>query len=247
MRRFTGACVVACAGTVGFVACDLQLDPNLIGATGDASTESQQIIDSGTDTTEPIEDAKAPEDTGAPDVVTDANDGGPKRKRVFVTSAAYAGNFGANGTLALQAADTRCANAAQAANLGGTFVAWMSIATPATTAASRLKEVGGWTLVDGKTEVAASLAVLQNGALDNAINIDEKGAAVANPQAAWTGTSSNGTANAATCNSFTAVNGVGVNGLGMAGVTTAKNTTWTQSGANGNPCAQALHIYCFEQ
>jgi hypothetical protein len=239
MRRFTGACVVACAGTTAVGACDLDLPPYVADAGG------QQFLDAsfGTDVEKPAEDAKPPEDSAAPDVVADAGDSGAKRKRVFATTATFNGAFGANGQAALAAADARCQAAAVAANLGGgPFVAWLSTTNPAAPASTRLKEVGGWTLVDGKTQVAASLAVLSAGTIEVPINLDEKGVAVVAPELAWTGTAANGQANNNNCANFT----TSANVLqGLAGQTKEKDINWTQG--QQVACVAALHLYCFEQ
>src|SRR5687767_12084044 len=102
MRRFTGACFVACAGTAAISACDLGLEP----FTPDAGPTSP-LNDSGDgiDVNKPVEDSSVPqEDTGGPDVVTDGGDAGPK-KRVFVTSTVGTGAFAATGAQVLAAAD----------------------------------------------------------------------------------------------------------------------------------------------
>ncbi len=244
MRRFTGACFVACAGTAAFAGCDLDLQP----FTPDAG-EPAPVFDSGDGTVDAnkpsLEDASIPEDTGAPDATVDGGDGGT-RKHVFVTSTTGNGGFGASGVVALTGADQRCQTAATAANLKGTFVAWISSNNPATTAISRItKDVGPWYLVNGPMVFANKQAITTTGPLVP-IDKDETGKTVGAPDTVWTGTQTNGTADNQVC--ATVLGGwtsaqAGPNG--RAGNVKEKNASWTQSVAPA--CNTAHHLYCFEQ
>lgn len=72
------------------------------------------------------------------------NDGPPAnldgKKRVFVTSSSYSGNLGG-----LSGADEKCQQAADGANLGGTWMALL--ASRNVGALERVKDVGPWYLV----------------------------------------------------------------------------------------------------
>src|SRR5687767_102262 len=198
MRRFTGACVVACAGTTAASAiggCDLDLP----AYTPDAG--AQQFIDAnfGTDVAQPVEDAKVEEDTSVVDAGVDADASGP-RKRVFVTSATSNGAFGATGLAALTAADARCQTAADGQNLKGTFVAWLSFANPAAPAITRIaKDVGPWVLLGTNTVVFANKTAMTTTGPEVPIDRDETGKAVGAPDTVWTGTAANGTAEGNPC------------------------------------------------
>jgi hypothetical protein len=67
----------------------------------------------------------------------------PQHKRVFVTAAGYRGDFGG-----VTGGDTICNTTAVAANLDGTWKAWLSDST--TNAIDRIDDVGPWYLLNGK-------------------------------------------------------------------------------------------------
>jgi len=94
------------------------------------------------------------------------------QKTIFVTSAVYSGNLGG-----LAGADSDCQTLAAAANLTGTYKAWLSDGTA--TAAARLTHSSGtYVLVDG-TAVASGWTQLASGALLNPIDKTERGGAAA--------------------------------------------------------------------
>jgi len=243
MRRFTGACFVACAGTAAISACDLGLEPFVPDAGG---TLPSNDSGDGIDVNKPVEDSGGTqEDTGAPDVVIDAGDAGPK-KRVFITSTTGTGAFGATGAAALTAADTRCQSVANAANMNGTFVAWISFTNPAVPAITHIaKDVGPWYLVNGPIVFANKAAIAATGPAV-AIDRDETGKVVGAPDTVWTGTQANGAADNNLC---ATVNGswtsaqAGV--TGQVGQSKEKNQQWTQ--AQNVSCLTPHHLYCFEQ
>ncbi|MBL4634871.1 MAG: DUF1554 domain-containing protein [Kofleriaceae bacterium] len=76
------------------------------------------------------------------------------RSRVFVTSSQFSGNLGG-----LSGADSICQGAAESANLGGNWRAWLS--TPTVSAIDRIADVAPWYLPDRTTVVFASHAQLR--------------------------------------------------------------------------------------
>ena len=112
--------------------------------------------------------------------VPDAADAAPVGLRVFLSSTTSNGDFAG-----IAGGDAVCQNLATAASLGGKWVAWLSNEDgPA--AINRVTSTGPWRLVTGEV-VVASKAALVSGALQHAIDKDEKGVAVA-AGGVWTGT-----------------------------------------------------------
>lgn len=153
-------------------------------------------------------------------------------KRVFVTSSNFQGDLGG-----LAGADAKCNAAASAAQLGGTFVAWLSTAT--VNAKDRVTSNGPWHRVDKTTVVFTNKANLTTTPVV-AISTNENGVAVTS--GVWTGTVTGGTkANGDNCNNWSA-GGIGAF-IGNAGSIAA----WTDGG-QANNCAQSTtnRLYCFE-
>jgi hypothetical protein len=169
----------------------------------------------------------------------DGGDGGVKRKRVFVTSGLFNGDLKtkAGTTTGLAGADKLCRDAATAASLGGTWVAWLSDST--TNAIDRIKDVGPWYRMDGVMVFANKAGLTGNPMVR--LNINENGAAnsVLFP---WSGTNANGTKAATNCTNWTATAGT-TGECGFTGSTT--NGDWA-SGATC-PCFINYNLYCFEQ
>jgi hypothetical protein len=159
--------------------------------------------------------------------------GGPCH--VFVTSTTHTGDFGG-----LAAADEICQQQAQAANLPGTYKAWLSDSTSSPNTRF-VKSPGPYQLVDG-TRVADNYADLTDHALDALIDRTEFGQAVTMPFQCWTYTDSNGSAYGGSdhCSNWTSTSGEGHYGMT---ITTSHN--W--SNWNSNPCSQAYRLYCFQQ
>jgi hypothetical protein len=154
-------------------------------------------------------------------------------KRVFVTSAPFAGNLGG-----LAGADAKCNAAAATASLGGSFVAWLSDAT--TSAKDRVTGAGPWHRVGTTTVVFANRASLTTGPVVP-ITVTEAGLA-ATAGSVWTGTKTDGTkAPGDNCNNWSA-GGTGA----MIGSFTS-TSQWTESGQFNN-CLQSTvnRLYCFE-
>jgi hypothetical protein len=163
---------------------------------------------------------------------------------VFATSTTHNGNIGG-----LAGADAICNTRAQAANLPGTYMAWIS--TAAGSPSTRFTQSPfPYRLVTG-TKVADNWADLTDGFLDAPIDRTETGALSVNtgsscggsPRTVRTGTASNGTATNATCNNFTSNV---ANVLGHVGNTTAfQNATWSQCAQQA--CNLTTALYCFQQ
>lgn len=160
-------------------------------------------------------------------------------KRVFATKSEYPGQLGG-----LAGGDAKCATAAAAANLGGTWKAWLSDAT--TPALARIADVGPWYRVESplRTRVFNNKANLQTSPLAG-ITTDENGTALPRPfgdaPQVWTGTAVGGSSSTFHCQSWTFL-GSAYGTVGLAG---AIDNQWTISASPS--CANSAHLYCFEQ
>jgi len=163
-------------------------------------------------------------------------------RRVFVTSAAYKGDLkpAVGEALGLALGDAHCQERADAAGLGGTWLAWLSDVrmSPAT----RFEAfIGAYQLVDGAV-VAIGWADLTDGTLAHAIDLDEAG----NPafgENVWTNTAADGSsAGQMTCMNWTSLK---VTDKGTIGVTDALDGTWTS--VVDAPCSGTARLYCVEQ
>jgi hypothetical protein len=167
--------------------------------------------------------------------------------RVFVTSATYQG--GALGGLV--GADAICMMHARAANLPGTYRAWLSAgnASPST---RMLRTAGDYHLVGGEV-IAHGWTDLVDGALAHAIDHDEFGAVhEAEPScmamvAAWTNTNSDGTGFGMppahpeySCHGWT-----DMDDNGLLGNTAQTTSNWTNGGC-ATFCTMRAALYCFE-
>jgi hypothetical protein len=106
-------------------------------------------------------------------------------QRVFVTSTTSSGDLGG-----LAGADATCQQLADGEGLGGTWIAWLSIA--GVDAISRLVGNGPFVRADNSATIAEDRAQLTSGTLFNEIERTESGDIV--PGTAWTGTDPDGTA-----------------------------------------------------
>jgi cysteine-rich repeat protein len=163
-------------------------------------------------------------------------------KRVFVSSEMYNGNLGG-----LAGADAKCQTLADAANLPGTYMAWISTnqGSPST---RFTQSITSYTLVDG-TQVAANWNSLIDGSLDAAINMTELGgpAPIGDTSCAgggfatvWTATNTNGTLSGNACTNFSDTAGQGLWG------DADQTGSWT-SWCSGGICTWISPIYCFQQ
>ncbi len=160
-------------------------------------------------------------------------------KRVFVTSQTFDGDFKAYGNTGdadgLKGANTVCMQAAAAAGLGGTWVAWLSVT--GNDAINRVADVAPWFLVDGTTKAFDTHAQL--GAPANApVNMSEHGDIVSGP--AWTGTTLQGTAHSARCGEWKN-NGTSLGAWGDTG------NAFDWSYKDTQYCSKTARLYCFEQ
>lgn len=156
-------------------------------------------------------------------------------KRVFVSSDSFNGDLGG-----LAGADQACQSRAAAANLGGTWRAWLS--TSNSSAGDRLAHSElPYATLDGKV-VAANWSDLTDGTLLHPIAADEYGAPVANAQV-WTATFAGGTYTGDSCADFTSAVSFGP---AVVGNTSRTDSGWTVS--NTASCGNsAMHLYCFQQ
>lgn len=162
--------------------------------------------------------------------------------RVFVTSLSYSGNLGG-----LSGADAKCQERASAANLGGTWKAWLSDSQ--TSASSRLFHSSGpYVRMDGVT-IANNWADLTDGILQKPINITETGSQL--PAGwAWTFTNPDGsipttpdiTPAKFTCDNWTSST---TSTTGIIGAREQSNYRWSWDG--GVNCYSQAVLYCFEQ
>ena len=164
----------------------------------------------------------------------------PWVRHAFVSSSTTQGQIGAGGLAGADAFCQSCADAGtQTSAMGATWVAWVSI-NGNTDARDRIPDAI-YKLVDDATVVATGKADLVDGALSNAIAMDENGSAVG-AASVYTGTGSDGLAAGDDCNGWTDNTGAS---NGHTGVCTNTDANWTSSAntSSASPC----RIYCFEQ
>jgi hypothetical protein len=157
---------------------------------------------------------------------------------VFITSLRYTGDLGGRA-----GADVKCNTLAQAANLPGTYRAWLSDAStsPAT---NFTQSPNPYRLVNG-VQVAANWLDLVDGNLSAPINVTENGGTVSEP--VWTNTRPNGipanvTTPTSSCNGWTTSSG---SFPGHGGQSPAPSGSWTDSSLFN--CAMPARLYCFQQ
>jgi hypothetical protein len=185
-------------------------------------------------------------------------------KRVFVTSGTFTGDFASegNGADGLTGADSVCDTAARTANLGGTWVAWLS--TAQTNASSRVDMTADRVLVDGKTKVfnpagSDGLVSLQPLTMDeNGKNLPTSGDG--DGFTVWTASDgaghyeTEGATNGITddgCKGWTSSStslGAVEGELGAVASSSVPDSNWTDGSPEGfESCADTEHIYCFEK
>ncbi len=173
------------------------------------------------------------DDASGPDEKKDEEDAAPTpleaKKRIFATHDQWTGNLGG-----LAGADAKCVAAAGAANLGGSWKAWISDSTDE--AAKRVAKVGPWKLVDG-TVVFTSQVIAGTPVHD--LDMDEFGETGIKGQV-WTGSSPTGTSTGSDCNDWTSTGADATVGLAQ------DPDKWAQE-SNGTPCSLKGRLYCVEQ
>jgi hypothetical protein len=149
---------------------------------------------------------------------------------VFVTTTEYQANLGG-----LAGADQKCQDAADAAQLGGTWTAWLSDSTE--NAIDRIPD-GQYQLLDG-TQVADDKADLTDGRLKAEIILAENGQEL--PGSVWTGTEANGNGTVSNCNNWTVNSSESV---GDWGFNAYVDDFWTLL-PPPDQCSQEYRLYCF--
>jgi hypothetical protein len=158
-------------------------------------------------------------------------------QRVFI-SAAASGNAAFGG---VSAGDNLCQSYADAAQLGGTWKAWLSSSTQH--AQSRLvHSTLPYRRLDGVL-IANDWTGLTSGTLMNPIDVDEQ--LVPRPGTeVWTGTSASGFKTMSTCSDWT--NGTNLGTVATVGASAATDATW--SSVYLQFCDRNnVHLYCVEQ
>jgi hypothetical protein len=161
-------------------------------------------------------------------------------KRFFTTSDTY----DALGIGAIEGADTKCNHAALSADLGGTWVAWLSDSS--VDAIDRIPDVGPWYLVNGYTVVFHSKAHLEGNPVAH-LAMDESGTTVGQGgqgRYVWTGTALGGV-KGTHCSDWTDNS---VANSATIGDLQSTEQAWTESiEPLQNSCNLFHRLYCFEQ
>jgi len=164
-------------------------------------------------------------------------------RRMFVTSQTYTGG----GLLGVAAADANCAALAASAvpPLRGLFKAWIadSHSSPSSTFTH---SAAPYVRVDG-VRIADNWAGLITGALQNPLDVDENGHAIAIDGSvtglAWTAVWPDGTFyDAGDCDDWQ-----NFSGYGGAGVIGSTDGYWSVNGSGPFPCEHRSSLYCVEQ
>jgi hypothetical protein len=158
-----------------------------------------------------------------------------ERKRVFVTSGAFPGNF-YRSSGGLEAGDAQCN--LSASTLGGTWRAWLS--SSSIDAIDRIEDVGPWYLVDRTTLVFSSAAQIAMGP-SSAIDMSEDGERLP-AKSVWTGTAPAGIGASDTCSDWSSDRATVEGQVGRSNMTSA---AWTSSTVE--TCGLYAGLYCIEQ
>jgi len=190
-------------------------------------------------------DADTPKDAGK-----DAAPPAPKRKRVFVTKAKFSGDLktAGAGTDGADGADKLCLKAATDANLGGAWVAWVSVTGK--NAIDRVLVDTPWYLVDRTTLVFDGKSKLTSKP-EHAIDMNETGTTTITgtgplTNRTWTGTNSLGVGVAGKdCAEWT--DGTAA-ASAVSGTYRGETSDWTRYALDANEtCNKTWSLYCFEQ
>jgi hypothetical protein len=173
---------------------------------------------------------------------------GTPTKYVFVTSGTLDGNMG--GTAG---GDAKCQAEAQAANLPGTYRAWLSSAQPGDNPAASFSHVNARYVTPGQNQavVANSWAAFASAAHSADINVHADGSLLSDNWV-WTGTNVDGTPSLNNCNGWTTnVNYVGGDyGDAQWPSDNYNSFNWSNavpSGSQNANCAAPQNIYCVQQ
>jgi hypothetical protein len=173
--------------------------------------------------------------------------------RVFLTSTLYQGDLREGGAgSGIAGADAKCQARANASarTQGGTYKAWLSGSTDASSPAQRFTNTantGPYVRVDdAATVIAADWADLTDGTLQNPINVTETGGV--RFDFIWTNTQPDGTAGGtfpnAHCQEWTT--SANLPNIGNVGQNIVVNSLWTEAGSLLS-CNSTLRLYCVEQ
>ncbi len=165
-------------------------------------------------------------------------------KRVFVTNNTHLPDFGG-----LRGGDALCNQTAANANLGGSWMAWLSIKVLSNTTNNTIINVkdriidAKYVRLDGR-KIADDKADLLDGTIDNAINVTEFGTYISSfpyyIPGVYTGTNETGMATGADCTGWT-----NTTDGGTYGSQAKNNKEWTNIGVNY--CSAQRRLYCFEK
>jgi hypothetical protein len=225
----TGALVVACCTIVG--ACTNMLGKFEVGDHGAGGSSSATVGAGGTATSTAGAGGTASTASGATTSTANvAGSGGGMdgMKRAFVTNVSFSSNFGG-----ANAAHWLCQKAANAANLGGEWVAWIAEGNKTIVCSG-----GPWVLVDGKAEVG-TCSDLMAGKLQHPIDLSETKQPPAGAIYVWTGLALNGKPTGADCTEWTSLQA-----NATVGSIKRQDSQWTDAGPHD--CAASAHLYCFE-
>lgn len=157
---------------------------------------------------------------------------------MFITATAYQGNLGG-----LTGADAKCQAAADAADLPGTYKAWLADTT-GTPSTRFYQSPGPYRLVNGTT-IANNWADLTDGALLAPINLTETN--TPNDYRAWTNATPNG-ALTISASDFSCTNWSTIAGAGQYGSATQTDGRWTEwPNLQTQACIDSVPLYCFQQ
>lgn len=194
---------------------------------GDGGSPSSGDTETSDDVREPSDDDEGTTSGGSSD-----NDGPPAnldgKKRVFATASSYSGNLGG-----LSGADKKCQQAADGANLGGTWTALL--ASRNVGALERVKDVGPWYLVGSGAKIFNNAANLGTKPLAPLWN-DEQGTRNIFDGSAWLG-GEHGESSDEDCSAWRSASD------GESGHAASLNDL--SSYANG--CSDKLRLICLEQ
>ena len=209
------------------------------GTTDATSTTADATSTSASSTTTSVSTETDTSTTDTTDTTdTDTTTTPPEPLRVFVTSTTHNGNLAG-----LAGADAKCQERADAAGLGGAWMAWLSDGAigPAARFTTRGNRPYHRLFADDPV-VADDWADLTDGALQRAIDRNELGNGPITGDV-WTNTAPDGTpATTAHCMGWTVATGANSGAHGDSGATDA---TWTQ--ADTANCTSKLRLLCVEQ
>lgn len=157
------------------------------------------------------------------------------QKIAFVTSATSVGSFSG-----VFGADARCQNAAQAAGIPGTYLAWIADTGSSSPASRFTKSTVPYKRVDGET-IAGSWTELTTAPLRVPLNVTELGGTYNG--AVWTSVVTSGEfGGSLTCTGWTKL---GTKDYGYIGISSETGNAWTYAGTG--QCSGQAALYCFQQ